>query len=514
MTTTTPPPSELPQGYRVRLGRLVRAYDAGATLVGGTPTTVAFLSTSAANSILGGEVTVHDQESRALVERLVDLGMADPVNDKLPPVDLASVTVVVPVRDRSQELGRLLESINPGVPVVVVDDGSENPEAVRQVAEGHGAQYLRHLANLGPAAARNTGMARVRTGLVAFVDSDVLLNANTLPVLAKHFVDDRVGLVAPRILGHRERDTWLTRYEDARSSLDLGARPSAITPGGPVSWVPSACVLARRDALGDGFSPELRVAEDVDLVWRLADQGWRMRYEPASFVRHQHRAGFREWWNRKVYYGTGAQQLAVRHGTKVAPAVLSPWTATVAVALLAQRRWSVPVAALATVLATERINAKVAKSAQSRRVSTRLALDGVGATLNQTSALLLRHWWPAAAALSLVSPRIRRAVAIAAVVDSTIEYRRTDSDLDPVRFAVARRLDDLAYGSGVWLGAARHRSFKCLVPNLRITGSSSAKDGTDNHPAEWTGIVRRAKHCGSKERATHGVRRTGGDPQG
>jgi len=40
-------------------------------------------------------------------------------------------------------------------------------------------------------------------------------------------------------------------------------------------------------------------------------------------------------------------------------------------------------------------------------------------------------------------------------------------DLDPVRFAIARRLDDLAYGYGVWRSAIRGRSLAALLPDLR-----------------------------------------------
>ena len=31
---------------------------------------------------------------------------------------------------------------------------------------------------------------------------------------------------------------------------------------------------------------------------------------------------------------------------------------------------------------------------------------------------------------------------------------------------LGRRLDDLAYGAGLWLGAARSRSLQCLTPRL------------------------------------------------
>ncbi|NUR06456.1 MAG: mycofactocin system glycosyltransferase, partial [Nocardioidaceae bacterium] len=56
---------------------------------------------------------------------------------------------------------------------------------------------------------------------------------------------------------------------------------------------------------------------------------------------------------------------------------------------------------------------------------------------------------------------------VAAVADALLEHRRLHPDLDPVRFGVARRLDDLAYGAGLWVGALRARTPRPLLPALR-----------------------------------------------
>ncbi len=458
----------LPAGFTVRLGHRVRLYDEGRTVVGGAPTTVLHLNSSAARILGQRELTVRGEGSRKLADRLLDLDMAAPELDSLPPVGLDSVTVVVPVFDRAEQVDRLLRSVPAEVRVVLVDDRSRDPAAIDTVAAAHGAEVLRHQENQGPAAARNTGLARVRTPYVAFVDSDVVLEPGTLPTLLRHFHDPRVALAAPRILGLHDtgRQSWITRYENARASLDLGEYQALVKPGASVAWVPSACVVARVGAI-DGFDTGLRVAEDVDLVWRLHRRGWRVRYEPAASVRHEHRPEVGAWWARKQYYGTGAHELAVRHGKNVAPAVFTPWAAGAVTALILQRRWSAPAAALISLLAARRIAGKLQRSAEAGRIGRRLAVDGVTAALFQTSALLLRHWWPLAMIGSLFSARLRRAVLVAAAVDTAVEYHRTQADLDPVRFAIARRLDDLAYGSGVWTGALKHRSLKSLLPDLR-----------------------------------------------
>jgi mycofactocin system glycosyltransferase len=240
-----------------------------------------------------------------------------------------------------------------------------------------------------------------------------------------------------------------------------------VQPLSRVAYLPSAALLVRRSALGSGFDERMQVAEDVDLVWRLHADGWRVRYEPAAAVRHDHRTALRPWLRRKAYYGTGAAPLAARHGSDVAPLVLTPWTAALMVALLAQRRWSLPVAGLVLVAVTARNARRLPDDEHPVRTAASLTALGAAATVQQTGSALTRHFWPVAALLALRSPRARRAVLVAGVADAVVEHRRVRPDLDPLRFLVARRLDDLAYGAGLWAGALRARSPRALVPAFR-----------------------------------------------
>lgn len=463
----------LPEGFVVVLDAKTRVVDGGRALLGGAPVTRLLRLTPRARNILDGRtVRVRDAASAALADRLLELAIAHPHLDELPPHPDPRCTYVIPVHDRPRQLDRLLASIGPGQEVIVVDDASTDQAGIIAVTDRHGARCVALSRNLGPAGARNAGLRLVHTPFVAFVDSDVVLAEDAVPTLLKHFFDPRTAVVAPRIAGLRTTSspTWIGRYENARGSLDLGTRPASVQPGSHVSWVSSTCLVARVSAIGDGFDESMRIGEDVDFGWRVVAGGWRVRFEPSVIAAHEHRARFDAWFVRKLEYGTGAHPLAVRHPRSVAPAIMAPWSAALTVAVLAQRRWSAPAAAAICAVTAVRISRKLDIEG-SAGLGIRLTAGAAVGTLVQTGALITRHWWPVAAIGCLFSKRVRRATAVAAVADTVLEYASSRIDLDFPRYWLARRLDDVAYGSGVWLSALRGRSAAALLPQLRKPSS-------------------------------------------
>jgi mycofactocin glycosyltransferase len=455
----------LPEGFEVRLRADVISADGGAVLVGGSPVRAVRLAERARALLAGGGLRVADAGTDVLARRLLDGNLADPVLDgpDSPTVPAADLTVVVPVRDRPGQLDRCLAALA-GLRVVVVDDASHDPRPVAEVAARHGAELLALPRNLGPAGARNAGLARVRTPLVAFVDSDVTVDADVLLGLARHCADPRVALVGPRVDGRTlsARPRWFERYDAAASSLDLGTRGCSVRPGAAVGWLPSACLVGRVSLLGDGFEADWRVAEDVDLVWRMVEAGHVVRYDPAHVAHHDIRGTVRAWLGRKFVYGTGGASLAARHGDKVAPAVLSVPMAVAGAAVLQRRWWSLPVAGLAVAWTTHSMRGRLPLQEGRTLVAARLSLRGLGWAVRQESGLLLRHWWPAAAVGALVSRRVRRALVTATVVDLVV-FHRDREGVDPVTALAARRLDDVSYGAGLWWGAIRARDLRCLA---------------------------------------------------
>jgi mycofactocin system glycosyltransferase len=487
----------------------------GLVLVGGSPARVLRLTGDGARQVqawLAGKPVGGSPASRRLARTLLDAGIAHP--------DLAvtwpgapgpeDVTVVVPVKDRHDELARCLSGLitatsadagHPVREVIVVDDCSEHPDGIEAAAARAGARVIRRPVNGGPGAARNSGLAAAGTELVAFLDSDCVPSPGWLDAVLPHFADPAVGAVAPRIVPAQQGRSWLARYEGASSTLDMGARPGIVRPGARVSYVPGAALVVRRDAAGAGFTQGMRVGEDVDFVWRLAAAGWRVRYEPAARMGHQHRVRLRAWFSRRSDYGTSAAILEGLHPGSVRPLRASWWTVAAWGAVLAirPRTAGAAVAAVATAAATALLARRLARvtgegwplpgrgaaipglaeaaglaghpgpagsGLTAWRLAIRLVGGGTVASGRPLGSAISRTWWPVAIPLAIVVPRLRLPLAALVLAPPLLDWAGRRPPLDPVRYVMARLLDDAAYSTGVWKGCLRRRSFRALLPAI------------------------------------------------
>lgn len=466
--------TRLPDGFAVQVDRRVRVLGSGSALLGGSPTRLLRLAPAAQDMLSDGRLKVHDSVSAELARTLLDATVAHPRPAGGP--SHRDVTVVIPVRDNFCGLKRLIPALR-GLRIIVVDDGSAIPVERDDLLAAHSnIEVLRHSRSKGPAAARNTGLAACATDFVAFLDSDVVPRRGWLEALLGHFCDPTVALVAPRIVGLAQSDHLVARYEAVRSSLDLGQREAPVIPYSTVSYVPSAAIVCRTSVLREvgGFDETLRSGEDVDLCWRLVEAGARLRYEPIAFVAHDHRTDLRDWIARKAFYGGSAAPLAVRHPDKTAPMVISGWGLAVWISMVIGS-WLGYLASLLAAAVTGRRIAKAMRGADTRPWDVVVvAARGLWCAALQLASALCRHYWPVAFAAAVVSRQCRRAVVIAAIVDGVVDWvsRRGDADGDTrpiglLAYLVLKRLDDLAYGLGLWTGVVRERNIRPLKPQIR-----------------------------------------------
>lgn len=485
------PSRSLPRSFRVAADadtRAGRAPDGGLTLIGGSPWRVLRLRPPAPDlwdALAGGAslagaaaaTGLPEGAAAALLRRLLDAGFAHPRPD---PADARApgpaLQVVIPVHDRRHALARLLDSLEaagtPMTDVTVVDDGSADGSG--SLAADRGARVVRHERPVGPGGARHAGVEGLPDGtVVAFLDSDTVVEPNWVAPLVAHLADPNVGAVAPRIgaLDH-PRPGAVARYESVRSSLDLGPRPGPVQPRTRIAYVPAAALVVRVDAYRSvgGFDPGMPVGEDVDFVWRLAAAGWTVRYEPAVVVRHDHREALGPFLRRRYQYATSAAALDARHPGMVPPVAVNAWSALAWSAALVAPPGGAATGIVVGAATAARLAGRLGPDGVPRSVAVRLAARGhLGAGRLLAQAVWRTHLPLVAAAAVLPTPLrrpARRALLVAAVVPNLMEWRSRRPPLDPVRWIALRLADDAASSAGLWAAAVRAHRWGPLRPDL------------------------------------------------
>ncbi len=461
-------PGLLPSGFAIVLDPDAKPVRSGGWF-GGSPGRVLRLTAGgreAWDELRAGPV--RSRRSGLLARRLTDAGIAHPVPPPLPgPPD---VTVVIPVRDRGIELDRCLTSLARAYPVIVIDDASADERAIRRVVTAHAARVIRLDVNVGPAQARNIGTAAADTELIGYVDSDTVPGHGWINDLAAHFFDPALAAVAPRIVPMAAK-TSAGSYTGARCNLDLGSRPARVVPYGRVSYLPTAALLVRRKALdevagpGGPFDAAMSIGEDVDLIWRLHNAGWRIRYDPSHQVRHEEPSTWRGLLRRRRIYGTSTPMLAVRHPDAMAPLVLYPWPTACVAALVARR----PVPALLALAGTGiRLRTALRRTGMSDAHLSPTALGGAAVqSVAQTWLGVGRYliqFAPGLLAAGVLHRRTRLPAAALALAPPLTDWAGRGRPIGPARFVAGYLADEIAYGLGVITQSMRERTLTPLRP--------------------------------------------------
>lgn len=173
----------------------------------------------------------------------------------------------------ARALGRLAR-FAPDVPVRVLDTAPEAGTAER-VREAHPGARLVGIANHSYAAAGNRALRDAAGPLVAIMNADVLIAADTFPALAAPFHDPAVAVTGPlaRTPAGALQDQGLPYRLATRALRGRGAHAVR-----EATWLSGCLFVARTAAAREagGLDATLRFGnEDLDWCLRLRSRGWR-----------------------------------------------------------------------------------------------------------------------------------------------------------------------------------------------------------------------------------------------
>ena len=169
--------------------------------------------------------------------------------------------------------------------VIVVDDGSPDPDALRKLVSIDPRISVVRTASGGVARARNLGFEHARGDLVAFLDYDDVWYPNHLSTAVGNLANNErasASYSAFDVVQGATKEPVRTAHQQGpvtrHTVLSGGNRPSITT------------MVVRRDAMAaaGGFNPVFDGADDLDLVYRLVDQGPYVRSDVVTVAYRKH----------------------------------------------------------------------------------------------------------------------------------------------------------------------------------------------------------------------------------
>jgi cellulose synthase/poly-beta-1,6-N-acetylglucosamine synthase-like glycosyltransferase len=153
----------------------------------------------------------------------------------------------------------------------------------------------------GKAVILNALVPMVDAEVVVFTDADIMLDPESVRMLARHFADPEVGGVGGLILqppldpGGSEESSYL-RFEAAQKRMEA-ALHSIISAFGAFYSI--------RASLFVKFNPRTYSNDDVLMPMNVVRQGYRMYFEQAALSYEKPRPGLKTEFQRRVRIGAG-----------------------------------------------------------------------------------------------------------------------------------------------------------------------------------------------------------------
>jgi hyaluronan synthase len=173
--------------------------------------------------------------------------------------DAPPLTVVIPAYNEGAMVAQTIDSVarahypRERLEILVVDDGSRDDtwEHIERAAAHHAGRVttLRFPENRGKREALAAGFRQARGEILVTIDSDSVIEPDTLLALAGPFRNPRIGAVAGKVLVHNRRQGLIPRMLHVRFMLSFDFLRAAQSTYGTVYCTPGALSAYRASAV-------------------------------------------------------------------------------------------------------------------------------------------------------------------------------------------------------------------------------------------------------------------------
>jgi GT2 family glycosyltransferase len=225
----------------------------------------------------------------------------------------AKASIIIPTYNRVDRLRRVLRAIagqtvgSGEFEVIVISDGSTDgtDEFLRNATTAFQmVPVLR--ANAGPASARNAGVRRATGQLLVFIDDDVVPQEDLLEQhLSTHEqTSGEIVVIGPMLTPPDHHPDPFVRWEQTMLYKQYDAMREGHYEATHRQFYTGNASVGREFLLATGgFDERFRRAEDVELAYRMHNNGARFIFNPHAVGYHYAERSFTSWIGNARAYG-------------------------------------------------------------------------------------------------------------------------------------------------------------------------------------------------------------------
>jgi len=231
-----------------------------------------------------------------------------------------SFSVIIPVYNRPKEIDELLDSLTKqdfpnAFEVLIIEDGST--EKSKYIVEKYKTAldlkyYFKE--NTGAGASRNFGMQQAAGNYFIILDSDVLVPEQYLSEVAKALKENYTDAFGGPDAAHHSFTALQKAINFSMTSVlttgGIRGKKKGVGKFQPRSFNLGLSQTAFNKT--NGFS-KLKVGEDIDLTFRLWENGFETQLIENAFVYHKRRSTIKQFFNQTFAFGTARPQLNKRY---------------------------------------------------------------------------------------------------------------------------------------------------------------------------------------------------------
>jgi len=183
--------------------------------------------------------------------------------------------------------------------IIIVDNKSDDGsiEEIKKRFVDSNIRIKVNKKNFGYAEGNNIGARMARGELLIFLNNDTIVDENWLNPLIEKMNDGKIGVCMPKILYYYgKKKEIINTFGGGMTLLGVpyligeGEKSSKFNASFPVFWASGCCLVIKKSLFLEigGFDKSFFLyAEDLDLSWRVWNEGYKILTVPNSRIYHK-----------------------------------------------------------------------------------------------------------------------------------------------------------------------------------------------------------------------------------